>query len=210
MAGLILVGPGGQIYRPCSEAPAEGVRASKQASLPLDARRSTTPLRRVLEAVLLVCPGSQSLFPGLLCFESIFGPRSAGAGSVAAPSGAEAGLEARARAPAPAPPDFLVERVVVVHGSACSSFVPARAMYADFAWESAPLSSWSAPAGACVAYLLGVVVLRALVPAGGIKGLDLVLVAHNGCLSLLSAAMFLGCLWELGAQIRGTKRVEIA
>uniref|UniRef100_A0A6U8YR56 Elongation of fatty acids protein n=1 Tax=Zooxanthella nutricula TaxID=1333877 RepID=A0A6U8YR56_9DINO len=70
-------------------------------------------------------------------------------------------------------------------------------MYADFDWGSAPLSSPAVPVVAGVAYLTVVALLPRWVPAGGFKGLDGVLVAHNAILSAWSFTMFAGCVWEM-------------
>mmetsp|Transcript_93901 Transcript_93901/g.265699 ORF Transcript_93901/g.265699 Transcript_93901/m.265699 type:complete len:258 (-) Transcript_93901:58-831(-) len=73
-------------------------------------------------------------------------------------------------------------------------------MYADFDWAEAPLSSWTAPVSGGVAYLVVVALLGRLIPAKEAKGLDAVLVLHNGILSAWSLLMFLGCLAEMAAR----------
>jgi len=76
-------------------------------------------------------------------------------------------------------------------------------MYSDFDWATAPLSSFSAPCIASASYLVIVFLLPKIVPKGGFKGMEPILVAHNALLSTMSAVMFMGCLREM--LMRGKK-----
>eukprot|EP00438_Fugacium_kawagutii_P036143 Skav228012 [mRNA] locus=scaffold1073:37465:53785:+ [translate_table: standard] len=83
-------------------------------------------------------------------------------------------------------------------GSRCGDAKGPRdsAMYYDFDWKDAPLSSRSLPVVTGVLYLLMVFIIPRFVPPGGYK-LDKVLVAHNFILSAMSLILCVGCAWEM-------------
>mmetsp|Transcript_34285 Transcript_34285/g.87237 ORF Transcript_34285/g.87237 Transcript_34285/m.87237 type:complete len:262 (+) Transcript_34285:109-894(+) len=83
-------------------------------------------------------------------------------------------------------------------------------MYSDFDWNHAPLSSYAAPVGAGVVYLIIVATLPKFVPAGGFKGLKPIFIFHNFFLSAWSLLMFLGCLWEMGMRMHVENDVQWA
>jgi len=81
-------------------------------------------------------------------------------------------------------------------------------MYSDFDWATAPLNSRTVPITAGVAYLITLFILPKIVPKGGLPGMDMLLVLHNGILSAWSAIMFLGCLRELIVQAQAQQSVD--
>jgi len=82
------------------------------------------------------------------------------------------------------------------------------AMYADFDWADAPLSSRSSPVLVGVGYLLMVAILPRFVPEGGFRNLDRILVAHNVFLSFISAVLCLGCAVEMWRRVKQENSVD--